>query len=358
MPRKIIDLRKSFVFLSLLILMLSLLTACGDKEEEAEDVSDNQVVVFRYGDYIVTKGEVYIYANTVKQRYEMQYGENVWQLSLPVSPDGEDTMINLTRQEVVEEIVRVKTLYSHANEFGVTLNDERRAEIDAQSQEFFNGLTDEDISSMGITKDMICSVITENEIAKAVESKLLENNPVEISDEEARVTTFFDMYFACYSIDESGNVIRFSKEDRDKQYENALQACSTLATAGIGDNPDDENIEKLSDYYGLEQAKEYSMSPEEILETYGDDIYNLLYSMENGAYSTVVESEYGYHVFQMLALTDRKETNARKEIMTKEAIGKQLNSKLAKWQKDIDKDFVYPDSINMEVYDTIAFEQE
>ena len=44
--------------------------------------------------------------------------------------------------------------------------------------------------------------------------------------------------------------------------------------------------------------------------------------------------------------------------MTKEAIGKQLNSKLAKWQKDIDKDFVYPDSINMEVYDTIAFEQE
>lgn len=358
MPQIIYYIRKSFVFLSLLILMSSLLTGCGDEDTVAEDVPDNQVVVFRYGDYIVTKGEVYIYANTVKQRYEMQYGENVWQLSLPVSPDGEDTMINLTRQEVVEEIVRVKTLYSHAKEFGVALTDERMAEITSQAEEFYDGLTDEDISSMEITKDMVCSVMTENEIAKAVEHKLLENDPVEISDEEARITTFFDMYFACYSIDESGNVIRFSKEDRDKQYENALQACSTLATAGIGDNPDDENIEKLSDYYNLEQAKEQSMSPEEILETYGDDIYNLLYSMENGAYSTVVESEYGYHVFQMIALTDRKETNARKEIMTKEAIGKQLDNKLAKWQNDIDKDFVYPDSVNMEVYDTIAFEQK
>lgn len=332
----------------------TLLAGCGEKNVVIEEEVDNNIVVFRYGDNIVTRGEVYIYINTVKERYEMQYGENVWQLTLPTLYGEEDSMMNLTRQEVVDEIVRVKTLYSHAEEMGISVTDERTAEITENAKNFYDGLTDADKSSMDITEELVVQVMMENEIAKSVETKLLENNPVEISDEEARVTTFYDMYFACYSIDNSGNISKFNQEERDKQYENALQACSTLATATINDNPDAENIEKLADYYNLEHAKEQSLSPEEILDTYGEEIYNLLYSMENSDYSTVIESEYGYHVFQMIALTDRKATNARKENMTKEAIAKKLDNKIKEWKNEIDKEFTYPDSVNMDVYDEIT----
>lgn len=343
--------RRVIMLACCLVLMLCL-CACGN--EAGEQVQEeNATMVFRYGDNIVTVGEVYIYIRTVQERYELQYGEDVWQLSLPESDGNSVSMVDLTREAVVSEIVKVKTLAAHADEFDIALTNQEISLLSEKAESFFGGLTDEDIAKMELTEEKIYQVFYENEIAGIVEERILEDNPVEISDEAARMTTFFDMYFPCYSISQSGQVSEYSEEEKEKQYENALQACSTLATATIDEDEDAENIEKLAEYYRLEQAKEQTLMPEEIFEIYGEDIYNLLYAMENGDYSTVVETEYGYHVFQMIALTDPKATKSRKETMTAEAVKERLSSQMHAWQQEIDADFVYPDSVNMQVYDTI-----
>ena len=231
------------------------------------------------------------------------------------------------------------------------------ADVGKYYEDFFEDFSMEKyrqmISRMELTEDKIYQVFYENEIAGRVEAKILESDPVEISDEMARMTTFYDMYFQCYSIEDDGTVVEYTEEQKQEQKENALQACSTLATATIDENKDAENIEKLAEYYKLDQAGEQTLTPDEILETYGEDVYNLLYSMQNGDYSTVVETEYGYHVFQMIALTDQKATKARKETMTADAIKERISSQLETWQKEIDPEFSYPDSVNMELYDTI-----
>lgn len=334
-----------------LALMLCL-CACGNEAKEQEQ-EDNQTMVFRYGDNIVTVGEVYIYIRTVQERYELQYGEDVWELSLAASGGDAVSMVDLTREAVVSEIVKVKTLAAHADELGITLTNQETALLREKAGSFFKGLTDEDVRQMELTEEKVYQVFYENEIAGRVEAGILEDNPVEISDETARMTTFYDMYFPCYSISQNGKVAEYSEEEKEQQYENALQACSTLATASIDEDEDAENIEKLAEYYKLEQAKQQTLPPEEILEIYGEDIYNLLYTMENGDYSTVVETEYGYHVFQMIALTDPKATKSRKDAMTTEAVKERLSSQMQAWQQEIDADFVYPDSVNMQVYDTI-----
>ena len=344
---------KIIVLIFSLILTL-LASGCGKEEEKEVESADNGSVVFQYGDNIVTKGEVYIYVRTLKERYESQYGEDVWELYIPESVgDEEITMVDLTKQQVVEEIVKVKTLVAQADDYSVSLTEEEQAKLEEAANEFYDGLTDDDIEAMELNEEKILRVMTENEIANRVEEKLLEDNPIEISDEQARMTTFYDMYFNCYTIDENGVVTPFTEEEKAIQYENALSACSTLATATIDENKDAENIANLAEYYKLTQAKEYTLSPEEILETYGENVYNLLYSMEDGNYSTVIESEYGYHVFQMIARTDQKATQNRKQVMTETAINEQLADNLSTWQKEIDPDFSYPESINMNVYDTI-----
>lgn len=335
--------------------IISSLAGCSD-EKKTDVNSENQTMVMQYGDNIVTVGEVYIYIRTVQERYELQYGEDVWQLTLDASGTDAVSMVSLTKQAVVEEIVKVKTLVVHAQDYGIAFTDEELSEIDAKAKEFYDGLTDEDISSMELTLDKVYQVLYENELAGRVEEKILETDPVEISDETARMTTFFDMYFQCYSIDENGTVTEYTDEEKNEQYENALQACSTLATATIDENKDAENIEKLAEYYKLTQAGEQTLSPEDILETYGDTVYELLYSMENGDYSTVVETEYGYHVFQMIALTDQRATQARKETLTREAVRNKLSDVLTEWQREIDPEFSYPESVNMEVYDTIEID--
>lgn len=348
--------KRKLIYVLICCMLCAFFIGCDEKKPE-EIVEETGTVVFQYGDNIVTKDEVYIYICTIKERYEMQYGEDVWQLSLPASNgDGEVSMVDLTRQEVVEEIINVKTLTAHAEEFGVELSEAEQAEIDKKAQEFYSGLTDADIDSMELTEDKVRQVMYENALAEAVETKILEDNPVEISDEQARMTTFYDMYFECYTIAEDGTVVPYTDEERKQQYDNALQACSTLATASIDEDKDAQNIEKLAEYYKLSQAKEQTLSSADILEIYGEDIYKLLYSMNNGDYSTVIESEYGYHVFQMLALTDKRATDGRKDVMREEAIKEQLASRLEKWQKEIDAGFDYPASVDMEVYDSISLQ--
>ena len=330
--------------------------ACGKREPEASTTVEEGVektVVFTYGNNVVTKGEVYIYINSVKERYELQYGKDVWNVTIGEGIDQNVTMAGLTKQEVVEEIVRVKTLSAHAEEMGVTLGVNDTEEIEKKATDFFEGLTDDDKKRMELDEEKIRRVYEETALAREVEDKILEKRPVEVSSEEARMTRFYDMYFPCYSIDEKGNVSSYSEAQREKQYKNALQAASTLATASLNDDDDAKDVEKLAEYYKLDQAKEQVLSPNEILETYGEDIYNLLYSMENGAYSEVVESEYGYHVFVMYELTDREKTEEKKQRLKDERISEEIAETLEKWRAEIDPEFKYPDSVDMEVYDSI-----
>ena len=339
------------------LFFLIVISGCTKRSVDEDDIKDDKVV-FQYGDNIVTKAEVYVYINTIKERYESQYGEDVWALALPDTESDEASMVDLTKQEVVEEIVKVNTLYAHADDYDIFLTEKEESDISEKAEGFYNGLTDSQKLDMSLTTDKIAQILTENAIAKKVEDKILEDTPIEISDEQARMTTFYDMYFDCYDITEDGSIMPYDSEKRQEQYEQALAACSTLATAVLDDDEDAESIEKLSEYYKLEHSKTQTMTPEDILETYGEDIYNLLYDMKNGEYSTVVESEYGYHVFQMIALTDIDETASRKAQMTESAIDDMLSDTISKWQKEIDKDFSYPDSVNMDVYDTIEFKTE
>lgn len=345
--------RKLIAILLCICLMVPMLSGCGEKKEEPEQTS-NGTLVFQYGNNLVTKGEIYIYIETVRERYELQYGSDVWQTVLPDGGEGA-SMENLTREEVVNEIVRVKTLCAHADELGIVLSDEELSELNRKADDFCEGLTDEQLQSMEITKEKAEKVMQENAIASKVEAKILDDRKIEISDEEARMTTFYDMYFECYSMDENGVVTPYTEEQKDQQYRNALQACATLAATDLRDFAG-AAIGRLAEYYQLNEAKMQTMSPSQILETYGQDVYDLLYSMENGQYSTVVETQYGYHVFQMIALTDQTKTNEQKIVLYNQQVQEALSDTLTKWQAQIDPVFKYPDSVDMDVYDSIVNE--
>lgn len=346
--------RRYIRIVALMMVLLLVLSGCN-KDKKQEKVDANSTVVFQYGDNIVTLGEVYIYSKTVGERYVRQYGEDVWSLNLD-GKDGEKIpMTDVVKEEIVEEIVRVKTLVAHAGEYKIELSDVEKNNITNEATVFYEGLTDQDIADMELNYDKVYKVMEENTIARKVKEKVLKDTPIEVSDEKARMTTFYDMYFQCYTIDDNGVITPYSAEDKAIQYQNALQACSALATSSIDGDREAGNIETLAEYYNLENAKEQTLSPEAIYETYGEDVYNLLYSMKNGDYSTVIETEYGYHVFQMIALTDQKATNSRKEIIREEMMVEAMDNHLTAWRMTIDNDFSYEKSVDMEVYNKITF---
>ncbi len=337
--------------ISLMVLLCFAFTSCG-KEEQVEKQDDT--VVFSYGGNDVTVGEVYIYYLTVRENYEALYGEDVWEMSIATGNDA-ISVSALLREAVINEIVRVKTLVAHAGEYDVWLTDADKKKLEEQALEFYNGLTDEDIEKIGINVELVTMVLIECNMAQSVEEALLAKDPVEISLEKARMTTFYDLYFNCYETNGSGDIIPISEESKKKQYENAVDACGLLTTATIENDEESEiRVEDVATLYKLDMSGEYTYSPDQIKSTYGEDICNMLYAMENGEHSTVVETEYGYHVFKMIALTDEDATMNKKNQMTNDAINEKLGTVLEDWKLKMDKDFKYPDSINMDAYDSIA----
>ena len=334
-------------------------SACGKKEE----ISQDSAVVFTFDGEEVSLSEVYLYANTVKDDYEYNYGKDIWGEDISVSKDKSANMEDVTRKDIIEDIVHVKLLVSKANEYKVALDDEESAKVDLETEDFYEKLTDEQIEKMKLSYDLVKEVMNENALARKVYNTIIEEADIEVSDEEARETTFYDLFFEAYSVASSGDVTKFSEDEKQAQFDRAVQAYNTLinpientvneGTTSTGSTS--TNIEGLAEYYGLVNSSYYTKTPEEIREVYGEDIANALYGLEDGSYSLVMESEYGYHIFYMKALTDRDATDGHKLEMIRYKRNDYMNELYNKWIDEADPSFSYEDSVDFGVYSEIQF---
>lgn len=348
-------LKKSKLYNIILVLLLmfgQVLSGCTRTEDGTES-SKKADVVLKFAGEDISLGEVYVYANTIVEQYEKSYGDSVWGMEVPISETETENMETITRKDIIESIVRVKVLSSKAEEYNIKLSADEEDKITRQADAFYKNLTDKQIEEMQLTRDIVVKVYKENEIAGRVYNKVVGNAGIEVSDEDARQTTFYDLVFEKYSVGNDGKVKELSEDEQTVQYERALQAYNTLVNPVSGSG--NTNIEGLAEFYGASDSRYYTVSPSKIREMYGNEICEMLYSLEDGSYSLVTESEYGYHIFYMKALTDRDATDKLKEseISTKER--NYFATYYEKWLKETDSGYSYDKSVDKDVYDKIQF---
>ena len=193
--------RKMLCILLACVLMLSFV-GCGqqDSEETGKDV------VLRYNGQDICIDEVYIYAETVKENYESKYGTDVWNQNI-VTDDGlEMNAEDAARREAISKIIKTKTLITKSGEYGISLTASEESEQEKAAQDFYDILTDEQINSVGLELDTVKRVLLESALADKIYAYVLKQSATEISDEQARMSTFYDMFFECYSEDDFGNI--------------------------------------------------------------------------------------------------------------------------------------------------------
>ncbi len=329
------------------IVMLISLVGCA-KEEPTEGISSKDVVL-KVGSENITYSEVWIYANTIKEGYESSYGNGIWNLSVDNSEDATLTIGDITRRDVIETIIRTKVLVTKASEYDVALSGEEKEIVNQQSKEFFEHLTDENIQECGASVELAMKVFEENAIADKVYSKILKGNTYEVSEEEARMTTIFDMVFETYNIDEDGSPIPYTEEEKQIRLDEANDAFAKLVTS--------ENvvIEDIVNEYNLKYATNHTLSYDEMLTEYGEKACSVIYSLSDGACSSVIATDYGYHIVKMIASTDTEATTANRDKINKENEKKYFNEVYAGWRKSAVGNFDYDKDVNKEVYDRITF---
>lgn len=332
------------------ILMLIVLLLCGlngCKEKQAETSTQK---VFSFGSEKVFLDEVWIYAETVIEGYEQKYGAQVWTIETKDEDESIKTMEEITRKDIIENIRLTKTLAGKAEAYGVKLTEEETAEAVTQAETFYNNLTDEQIRQMGIAKETAEKVFKENMLASKVYEKVLADGNIEVSDESVRRTTIYDLYFACFTEDAAGNVLPMSEDEKKQQLTNASEALNALYDT---ENPVD--YDTLASRYNLKHGGLRTLSKAELITEYGEDLTETIYGMENGACSQVVETEYGYHIIGVVALTDEEATGKAKSEALELKKKEYFQSIYADWAKKIDKNWNYEKDVDKSVYEKIPF---
>lgn len=329
------------IFLSIICLLS--MTACGKEQE------DTQTVVYEFGDSVITYGEFFIYAKTVEEDYQKTYGNGIWSLEL-TTDEGTSTVKEITIEDLINDINRVKVLVSQAEDMKVALSDNEKAEAENAAEKFFSGLTEKDKEESEITKATVAKVIEENMLAQKVYDAKIAEYDFEISEEEARMTTFYDMVFECYSVKEDGSVEEYTEEKKATQLEKANEALSTLAQG------EDVTYEDIVDKYDLEYSATYTMSKTEMIEEYGESVADKLLALRDGEVSVVIESKYGYHIFKMIKSNDEDLTKINKEEIIEKKQKEYFSGVYEEWLKKYDSKFNYEEDIDKTVIQKFDFE--
>lgn len=339
--------RKYIFFASMFLFILMVCVGCGNNKEDEPSVP----VVYRFGGDEITYGEYYIYAKTVQEDYSKAYGNGVWNLELTVD-DESTTVRDVTIEDIIEDINRVKVLAAHAEDFSIVLSDVENAEVENKAEAFYNGLTDNDIEKTSMTKELLRQVISENMLAEKVYDQVLADYDFEISDEEARMITFYDMVFECYELEKDGSVKEFTPEKKAIQLERANEALSSLA------EEEGTTFRSIVDKYHLQYSSEYTMSKTELVEEYGSSVANSILALSDGEVSVVIETQYGYHLFKMLKSNNEELTKENKQQIITSKQKEYFNGVYEDWLKAYDSHFNSDKDVDMKLAGRFPFENE
>lgn len=319
------------------------LSGCTTRESDG-----TEAVLYKFGDSTITFGEYYIYAKTIEEEYQKAYGNGVWSLELTIGEEKRSVK-DVTIRDLISDINRVKVLVAQTEEMQISLSDSEKAEVENAAAAFYSGLTEKDIAETEVTKQLVEKVMEENMLAEKVYRQVISEYDFEISEEEARMTTFYDMIFECYEAKKDGTVEEYTEEKKASQLERANEALSSLAQ--------DENVtyDTIVGKYDLQYAASYTMSRTDLVQEYGESVANKILELSDGEVSTVIQSEYGYHIFKMIKANDQELTKKNQESIISQKQKEYFSGMYEEWKKKYDSAFDLEKEVDMELANRFPF---
>ena len=276
------------------------LTGCGFLQDENTKVvltsGFGEQDVFLIGDRTCTLPEIMVYLVNVQNQYEEVYGEEIWDASL----DGV-TLEENVKETVLARIAQVKTMALMAAAHEIVLDDEELALTAKAAKEYYGSLSDQEVSTLGVTEDLLTQMYAEYALEDKVYAMLIADINPEISDDEARFVKLQYIFFATSLRDGAGNLISYSDKSKQEIYQTAVQTRSKVLD-GEG------TFEELAAAYSDDDATTISVG-KGTLDPVLDEV---AFSMETGQISSILETEKGYYLLKCISTLDREETDANK----------------------------------------------
>ncbi|MDE7321432.1 MAG: peptidylprolyl isomerase [Lachnospiraceae bacterium] len=349
--------KKTFIWMAAaFVTILMLMTACGLQNGEYKKTKIvlttgfDKDEVFRIDEISCTLPEIMVYLTNTKNQYEQALGSQIWQTSY----NGETLEANI-KETVLARLARIKAMNLLAGKYGITLSDTELDNADKASGMYYESLNDRERELLKADQKLLRRMYEEYALAGKVYQYLIADINPEISDDEARTITVQHILIKTYSLNDQGERVPYSEDDKKEAYRRANEALRKAR--------DGEEFMGLIAEYSEDSNPSYSFGKGTMEAAFEEAAFNL----GTDEISGIVESEHGYHIIKCISTFDRDETDRnkvkiveqrRKEVFNEEYSGfvggltRNLNQKLWDSVRFLEDDMVTTSSF-FEIYKKI-----
>lgn len=292
---------KRLAVVSLLaMLCMGTLTGCQSDTKIVFTTGLSGDEIFKIGKAACTRPELMIHLTTFYNRYVAAYGEEMWNYDF-----GGVSLEDNVKDVVLSKMTQIKIMNLMAQERDISLTDEEKQRV-AQAAEAYAGKLSETIKDKeNITMKTIETVFREYAIANKVYSTITESADMEISDDEARTVTVQEIYLKNWKI-KNNEKTAMNEEEQASVRQNAQRLLECIRAG--------EDFETVA----AEESDD-----KQIVKNYGRDAVvrsfeEVLFSMDEGDVSDVIETEDGYYIVKCSSTMDYEATQANKLVLAEQ----------------------------------------
>ncbi len=255
--------RIKLVTILILIMSLTLLTGCSISDFHIYASSTSGIGnVFKIGPYSCSKKEFRVYLCNYKNLY------GVFDESEMEDESSEKLVEGGLKSAVLEHLTKVYSLALYARDNDIELTNDEEKNCEKAAEEYYDSLTSEDISYMGVSESDIEKMYKRYALAEKVYVQLMNSVDEEVSEDEARMM--------------EAEVIYVTNEADAAAVTKGLQEGATFTSL----------------------AQKYSKA-DNIDVTFGRHKYpkevdKVVFNMENGQVSNMITTEDGYYFFKCI----------------------------------------------------------
>ena len=227
--------RKAAALGLVLVMCGTSLTGCGSKKETKIDGSKKLMTVngedvnLGVGSFFARFEQARLY-----QLYTMYFGmtSNIFD-----SVDDEEsgtTYGETLKDGVLEDLKKMVVISQHAEEYGVSLTDEQKTQIDEAAQAYIDGNDEAVRDKIGATKEDVVSLMTMQTIQSLMMDPIVKDVDTEVSDEEAQQTSVTYIPVAVEEEEEAAESEAASEaEATESEAASAAEAAESEAASAV-----------------------------------------------------------------------------------------------------------------------------
>lgn len=312
--------RQKYAFMGITVILTMVLWTNTLSEKKKVSYTPDSVVM-KVGDCQITVSEAMIYMLERRKEIESAWGSEMWSAEIGTDEKGNKvTYEDEVKDDVAEWIEIQKVLVQEAKEQAIKLSKKERVECRKQAKKEIGMFDSKELITYEITLDKVSSYYKEKKIASKMYNKILEDFEADYDLADYKMMTVYEMVFPTVQSNKEGELVEVSETEDRKQKQRADEARKKVVSG--------EKLDTVARYYGLKNAGEKTLNASEVFGNLWDEVNQL----EDGECSSVMETDNGYMIVQMIHKNDRKKQE--------EAINQEVEKQKKEWfQKKYKEDY-------------------